>query len=97
MRKRERARQQAEELRKMQKMFLLKAMSSPGECDMCCPQEADLSLPVHSVQVYTKPVYFTHCAGKMVAEQPDLCGGKVSANKAGQRLHTNTSKLSRIL
>ena len=32
MRKRERARQQAEELRKMQKMFLLKAMSSPGEC-----------------------------------------------------------------
>ena len=42
MRKRERARQQAEELRKMQKMFLLKAMSSPGECDMCCPQEADL-------------------------------------------------------
>ena len=30
MRKRERARQQAEELRKMQKLFLLKAMSSPG-------------------------------------------------------------------
>ena len=80
MRKRERARQQAEELRKMQKMFLLKAMSSPGECDM--RHEPDLTVP---------------CAGKMVAEQPDLCGGKVSANKAGQRLHTNTSKLSRIL
>ena len=31
MRKRERARQQAEELRKMQKLFLLKAMSSPGD------------------------------------------------------------------
>ena len=30
MRKRERTRQQAEELRKMQKLFLLKAMSSPG-------------------------------------------------------------------
>ena len=87
MRKRERARQQAEELRKMQKMFLLKAMSSPGECAMChvpCVMchEPDLTVP---------------CAGKMVAEQPDLCGGKVSANKAGQRLHTNTSKLSRIL
>ena len=35
MRKRERARQQAEELRKMQKLFLLKAMSSPGEQDKC--------------------------------------------------------------
>ena len=33
MRQRERARQQAEELRKMQKLFLLKAMSSPGEQD----------------------------------------------------------------
>ena len=31
MRKRERTRQQAEELRKMQKLFLLKAMSSPGK------------------------------------------------------------------
>ena len=37
------------------------------------------------------------CAGKMVAEQPDLCGDKAGAGKAGQRLHTNTSKLSRIL
>ena len=35
MRKRERARQQAEELRKMQKLFLLKAMSSPGDEDVC--------------------------------------------------------------
>ena len=33
MRKRERARQQAEELRKMQKLFLLKAMSSPGKLE----------------------------------------------------------------
>ena len=41
MRKRERTRQQAVELRQMQKLFLLKAISSPG---------------------------------KMVAEQPDLCG-----------------------
>ena len=63
MRKRERTRQQAEELRKMQKLFLLKAMSSPG---------------------------------KLVAEQPDLCGDGQQA-KASARLHTNTSKLSRIL
>ena len=85
MRKRERARQQAEELRKMQKMFLLKAMSSPGECHNC------------HVSLTTDPLLTMIRAGKMVAEQPDLCGGKVSANKAGQRLHTNTSKLSRIL
>ena len=63
MRKRERTRQQAEELRKMQKLFLLKAMSSPG---------------------------------KVVAEQPDLCGDGDQA-KATSRLHTTTSKLSRIL
>ena len=49
------------------------------------------------ISVHKTSLLYTQCAGKMVAEQPDLCGGKVSANKAGQRLHTNTSKLSRIL
>ena len=81
MRKRERARQQAEELRKMQKLFLLKAMSSPGELDCVRSHFAHLS-----------------SSGKMVAEQPDLCGdGQTGQNKATSRLHTTTSKLSRIL
>ena len=53
--------------------------------------------PDHWPALTTDPLLTMIRAGKMVAEQPDLCGGKVSANKAGQRLHTNTSKLSRIL
>ena len=82
MRKRERARQQAEELRKMQKLFLLKAMSSPGEQDLR----------------FLYLILLTSSSGKMVAEQPDLCGdGQTGQNKATSRLHTTTSKLSRIL
>ena len=42
MRKRERTRQQAEELRKMQKLFLLKAMSSPGKVVAEQPDEVRL-------------------------------------------------------
>ena len=39
-------------------------------------------------------------AGKMVAAQPDLCGDgdKAGAGEAGaMKIHTTTSKLSRIL
>jgi hypothetical protein len=35
MRKRERTRQQAVEIRQMQKLFLLKAMASPGKSVSC--------------------------------------------------------------
>ena len=46
MRKRERARQQAEELRKMQKLFLLKAMSSPGNIIVTLLDFADFLIKV---------------------------------------------------
>ena len=70
---------------------------SCGKCRRCsclrrCPPRVSVPCAMCHEPDLTVP-----CAGKMVAEQPDLCGGKVSANKAGQRLHTNTSKLSRIL
>ena len=60
MRKRERTRQQAVELRQMQKLFLLKAISSPG---------------------------------KMVAEQPDLCG---DTQVYSEILFKNIDNLSRF-
>ena len=77
MRKRERTRQQAEELRKMQKLFLLKAMSSPGRAGDCIAR-FDCSV----------------LTGKVVAEQPDLCGDSSGhQSKPASRLHTTTSKL----
>ena len=97
MRKRERTREQAAELRQMQKLFLLKAMANPG-------QPVSIVI-VHSGQlgfgrfglvwfglVWFGLVWFS--LALQVAEQPDLDGSGV---KASSRMRQTNSKLSRLL
>lgn len=84
MRKRERTREQAAELRQMQKLFLLKAMANPGQ-------------PVghHHHQHYLRQERDgDHHNCLQVAEQPDLDG---SGAKANSRMRQTNSKLSRLL
>ena len=81
MRKRERTREQAAELRQMQKLFLLKAMANPGQ-------------PVGHHLHHLHRLHHLHHGDEQVAEQPDLDG---SGGKANSRMRQTNSKLSRLL
>ena len=61
------------------------------------PPEGDV-LPRYIEPVTPERFIFSLLPGKVVAEQPDLCGDSSGQqSKPTSRLHTTTSKLSRIL
>ena len=60
------------------------------------PPEGDV-LPRYPELKYPGGFHWGLLPGKVVAEQPDLCGDGGQQAKPTSRLHTTTSKLSRIL
>ena len=77
MRKRERTREQAAELRQMQKLFLLKAMANPGQ----------------PVGHHLHRIHHLHHGDEQVAEQPDLDGSGAKASSRMRQTNSKLSRL----